>query len=109
MRLIFDIFDIISSFFSMIADFAFAAEVKEIGNLSFKTALLRRKHQRNGHPFSEKVRVVDKLRSEAHPHTDAEMIYTVNLVECQCGLIYQDCGIEFRDRSWITNKTENNG
>lgn len=62
--------------------------------LAFSLAWKRVRHIRFGHTGGKRI---DKLRSENHPHTDKDFIFTVNIVECEeCGLMYQDCGLEFR-------------
>lgn len=62
----------------------------------FKIGWKRVSHMENGHPF-DKSESIDKLTSELHPHSDSEMIYTVNIRKCNdCGLTYNDCGLEYR-------------
>lgn len=48
-----------------------------------------------GHPY-EGSEHVDKLRSEKHPHSDSEWVYTVNVRKCKCGLHFHDAGVESR-------------
>jgi hypothetical protein len=58
---------------------------------------LRRKHIKYGHGVDNSLRI-DKLRSELHPHTSREFIFTINLMLCnECGLIWLDSGLEFRN------------
>lgn len=62
-----------------------------------KQQRLRYKHINDGHPHDKSV-LIDKLTSEKHPHTNDEFIYTVNIMKCkECGLNYNDCGLEFRE------------
>lgn len=62
----------------------------------FSIGWKRVSHMENGHPFDKSERI-DKLVSEKHPHSDSEMIYTVNIRHCNdCGLTYNDCGLEYR-------------
>jgi len=78
--------------FGLIIDFFVATEIE----LPFKLAWKRTRHVRNGHEFEGSVRI-DKITSEHHPHTDKDYIYTINLRECECGLIFQDKGVERRN------------
>lgn len=67
-------------------------------NVPFGLAWKRVKHIRYGHPFEESE-LIEKLRSEKHPHSDDEMVYTVNIRQCNdCGLTYFDEGLEYRNR-----------
>lgn len=76
----------------MIFDF-FAALGASAG---FRVGWKRVRHIRYGHPYHKSERL-DKLRSEQHPHTDSEYIYTVNIMKClDCGLCYLDDGLETR-------------
>lgn len=60
---------------------------------------VRRKHVKYGHGSGNVL--VDKLTSEKHPHTDAELVYTVNIMACKlCGLTYLDAGLEHRNKWW---------
>jgi hypothetical protein len=57
---------------------------------------IRRKHIKRGHGIDNSIRI-DKMRSEMHPHSDKEFIFTVNIMLCnECGLIWLDSGLEFR-------------
>jgi hypothetical protein len=95
------IFSIISDFFSSIADAFTAIDIAtSYKDIPFKVAYLLARHVRNGHPFSTEHEIVDTLRSEKHPHTNEINIYTVHLVQCKCGLIYQSCGLESRVKWW---------
>jgi hypothetical protein len=95
------IFNIISEFFSSIADAFTAIDIATSNDdIPFKVAYLRARHVRNGHPFSLEHEIIDTLRSEKHPHTNEKMFYTVHLVQCKCGLIYQSCGLEHRVKWW---------
>jgi hypothetical protein len=96
------LFRIIADFFLMLSDFFLALQSE---GSSFKISYKRLRHMHNGHPYAERERKIDSLKSEVHPSSNAEFVYTVNIVECKCGLIYQDCGLQFRDRSWITPET----
>lgn len=59
----------------------------------------RSRHIKNGHPYAS-GKLLEKLHSENHPHSDSEHIYTVNIMECQdCGLVYHDAGLERRKPS----------
>ena len=64
-------------------------------DLEFKLAWERLGHLKNGHKFdgSEKI---DCLKSENHPHTNNEYIFTINIRKCECGLIFFDNGLELR-------------
>ena len=76
----------------MIAKFFMAAS----SPLGFKLAWKRMTHIQKGHPFNER-KPIDVMRSEKHPHTSADYIYTVRINECQdCGLCYIDSGLEKR-------------
>lgn len=60
----------------------------------------RIQHMRYGHNPDNSTRI-DKLRSERHPSSDEEFIYTVNVMRCNdCGLDYHDSGLEFRNPRW---------
>ena len=76
----------------LIIDFLAAMDSKD----GFRIGWKRARHIRHGHPYSNS-KLLDKLRSEKHPHTDGEYIYTVNVMEClDCGLTYNDVGLERR-------------
>lgn len=65
-------------------------------DINFKSAWKRAEHIENGHPFNESV-LIEKLRSENHPHTSKDYVYTVNIRTCEdCGLTFTDNGIERR-------------
>ena len=64
-------------------------------DLPFSLAWKRVRHIRYGHVY-DGSKPIDKLRSENHPHTGIDYVYTINLRECECGLIFQDCGLERR-------------
>lgn len=61
-----------------------------------KLRKLRENHIKHGHPLRDSTRL-DKLHSELHPSSNAEFIYTVNIMRCdECGLTWNDCGLEYR-------------
>ena len=65
-------------------------------NVGFKLRWKRLPHMDSGHPFDKSVRL-DKLTSEKHPHSDSELVYTINIMQCNdCGLVWKDCGLEYR-------------
>lgn len=77
---------------SLIIDFLAAMDAKE----GFRIGWKRVRHIRHGHPYDSGL-LLEKLRSEKHPHTDDEYIYTVNIMKCaDCGLVYHDAGLERR-------------
>lgn len=42
--------------------------------------------------------VLETLRSEKHPASDNDWIYTINICKCKgCGLTFNDAGLECRD------------
>lgn len=74
-------------------------------SLPFAEAWKRVRCRSAGHVF-QGAKLVDKLRSEKHPHTDQYWIYTVNISECpHCGLLFHDSGLELRSENarqkWI--------
>ena len=76
----------------LIVDFLAALDSK----LGFSVSWKRVRHIRNGHPYSSSLRL-EKLRSEKHPHTSSEYVYTINVMKClDCGLAYIDAGLEIR-------------
>lgn len=76
----------------LLIDFLAAAGSKDGLRIGWK----RIRCLRNRHPHEANERL-DKLRSEKHPYTNGEYIYTVNLMRCRgCGLIYTDAGLEQR-------------
>lgn len=79
----------------LIKDALLAHELSERG-MPFKVAFKRARHMRNGHPYEDKESIIDKLHSEKHPHTDDSHICTINIIQCNCGLIYFDAGFEGR-------------
>jgi len=65
-------------------------------SVGFKLAWKRTGHARYGHPFDDSV-LIEKFRSEKHPHSDKEYVYTVNIRKCNdCGLTFFDNGLERR-------------
>jgi hypothetical protein len=65
------------------------------GEVSFRVALRRAFHIHYGHG-PNRTRL-DKLTSEAHPHSDKDWVFTVNICHCNdCGLTFLDDGIESR-------------
>ena len=81
-------------FFELIEDFFLAVELRK--KMTFKYAWVRLRHIRYEHPYSDKLRNIDKVCSEKHPHSDNEFIFTINIYQCKCGLTYIDSGLEFR-------------
>lgn len=76
----------------LIVDFIIALNTKD----GFRIGWKRTRHTRYGHPH-DNSELIDTLRSERHPHTDKEYIYTVNVMQClDCGLVYHDAGLEHR-------------
>jgi hypothetical protein len=59
--------------------------------------LIRLWHSIDGHPYDKSIRL-DKLQTEKHPHSDNEMIFTINIMKCECGLTWLDTGLEYRDK-----------
>lgn len=82
----------------MIRDFFLALDISMTSGIPFKRCFQRLRHIRHGHPHEQSARRIDKLTSEHHPHTDADWVFTVNIVECECGLIYFDSGLERRKK-----------
>lgn len=72
-------------------------------NMPFSLIWKRCRCSRKGHVMTGS-RLVDKLYSEHHPHTDVESVYTVALRECTCGLIFQTVGLEYRHPTWEREK-----
>lgn len=67
-----------------------------MSDIPLKLWIKRYLHIKNGHPYERSISI-DKLTSENHPHSDSEMIFTVNIMKCnECGLMYLDEGLEFR-------------
>lgn len=76
----------------LIIDYLAAMGAKD----GFRIGWKRVRHIRHGHPY-DNSELLEKLRSEKHPHTDGEYIYTVNVRKClDCGLTYNDAGLEPR-------------
>lgn len=73
----------------------------------FPLAWMRARHIRNGHPFNNSTRL-EKLRVEKHPHTDSDFIYTINVRLCnECGLVFNDEGLERRKQIFNGGNHEN--
>ena len=67
-------------------------------NQPFAIAWKRAGHIKNGHPF-EKSTLIEKIESKDHPENDWDYVYMVNIRKCDdCGLIFHDCGMEYRHR-----------
>jgi hypothetical protein len=66
-------------------------------DLPFKTCLKRLKHKRDGHPFEERVKRIERIRFENHPGNTEHFVFKVSICECKCGMIYIDSGHGFRD------------
>ncbi len=68
--------------------------------LPFKLAYKRLSCMEKGHTLDGSV-LIDKLTSEKHPNSSEDLIYTVNLFSCgNCGLTFQDSGVEFRCKNF---------
>jgi len=50
-----------------------------------------------GHTYKGS-KMLDKLVTENHHSNSKDYIYTINVMECKCGLSYLDAGMETRDR-----------
>lgn len=76
----------------MIIDALLALGSKE----GFRIGWKRVRHIKHGHPHAQST-LLDKVRSEAHPHTDDKYVFTINVLKCNdCGLTYLDSGLELR-------------
>lgn len=65
-------------------------------SIPFQVAWKRATHIDSGHPF-DKSKLIEKLKSEAHPQSCATHVFTINVMECEdCGLIWFDKGLESR-------------
>lgn len=68
-------------------------------NTDFKTAWKRITHIENGHPY-RKSEEIESFKSEKHPDTDDEFIFTIHIRKCNdCGLVFYDNGLESRGYS----------
>ena len=63
-------------------------------------------HTFSGHNFDTSVKVTQEYFKE-HPHNDQDFIYIVAIRKCECGILFLDSGMTFRDRSWIESKPKN--
>jgi len=63
--------------------------------MNVNTYLKRTWHILTNHDIGNSL-TLDKITSENHPHSNKEMVYTVNIMKCTCGLTWLDCGLEYR-------------
>mgnify|MGYP000090052470 CR=1 FL=1 len=66
-------------------------------SLPFSEAWKRVRCLRKNHINEIRPTLIEKAHFEKHLQTDKEMVYTVNLMQCNhCSLNYLDSGFEFR-------------
>ena len=66
-------------------------------DVPLKLGFKRMWHMRTKHPFDNST-LIEKLRCEAHPDNTKQLVYTVNVRQCNdCGLIFHDKGFEYRE------------
>ena len=54
-------------------------------------------HLIKGHNYS-KSKKLDTFRTEHHYASDKDWIYTIHVMECECGLSFLDAGVERRKK-----------
>ncbi len=74
--------------------------VASTGDVPFAVGWKRVRHIRNGHKF-EGSTLIEKQHYDKHPHSDDELVYTISIRECECGLIFEDKGLNYRDSTWM--------
>lgn len=78
---------------SIFFDFGVALQ----STLPFKEAWKRIRCLNSNHKNHSNAQLIEKQHFEKHPHSDAHMIYTVNLMKCKhCTLNFLDSGLEYR-------------